>query len=85
MVKLLQIFSGITFARGHATMHLAFFVGSFVVTHRKNEYNLHAAEYATMKHFYQIRWTHFAVLIMSLLIYWLNMPSKHIQADSDGP
>jgi len=32
MVKLLSPFAGLRFACGHATIHLAFFFGSFSVT-----------------------------------------------------
>jgi len=32
MVKLLSTFSGWQFCRGHASMHFALFVGSYIVT-----------------------------------------------------
>ena len=50
MVKLLSIFSGLLFAQGHPSMHLALFIGSFSVlkasqSHEIAPYNTIANNY----------------------------------------
>jgi len=79
MVKLLSIFSGLTFARGHMTMHFALFFGSFSVIHENVSNGVTfpvVNSYNDVQAFVIMRWTHLAVLLISLFAYWCNIPSK---------